>query len=90
MMLKDEMKECYINKLKNRLFGLLCEYEKGGSWEKFLDSIIIELMGYAEEDRTIYYYTLMYKLNSLRYLSYPYFRATIFDSMKLLDLNLKK
>ena len=39
------MDEGYANSLKNKLFGLLCEYEKGREWEKFLDSIIIELMG---------------------------------------------
>ena len=87
-MIKD-IKQGYNIKLKNRLFGLLCEYEKNGSWEKFLDSIIIELMGIPEEERTIHYYTIMYKINSLRYLSYPYFRSTIFDSMKLLDLSYK-
>ena len=37
--------EGYNNKLKNKLFGLLCEYEKGREWEKFLDSILIELLG---------------------------------------------
>ena len=35
--------EGYTNKLKNKLFGLLCEFEKNREWEKFLDSIIIEL-----------------------------------------------
>jgi hypothetical protein len=33
----------YKNKLKGRLYGLLCEREKDGEWEKFLDSLIIEL-----------------------------------------------
>ena len=33
----------YKNKLKGRLYGVLCEKEKNGDWEKFLDSIIIEL-----------------------------------------------
>ena len=37
----------YKNKLKGRLFGLLCEKEKDGEWEKFLDSIIIEVRGLA-------------------------------------------
>ena len=75
----------YNNKLKNKLFGLLCEFEKNREWEKFLDSIIIELMGVPEEDRTINYYILMYKLSSLRYLRYEYFRSTIFDCMTLVS-----
>lgn len=76
--------EAYNNKLKNKLFGLLCEFEKGREWEKFLDSILIELMGYPEEQKTINYYTLVHKLTSLRYLRYEYFRSTIFDCMGLL------
>ena len=73
------------NKLKNRLFGLLCEYEKGREWEKFLDSILIELISYPEEQKTINYYRLFTKVSSLRYLSYEYFRTTIFDCMSLLS-----
>ena len=41
-----DVKEAYNNKLKNKLFGLLCEFEKNREWERFLDSILIELMGY--------------------------------------------
>ena len=77
--------ERYNNKLKNKLFGLLCEYEKGREWEKFLDSILIELLGFEEERKTINYYILYYKLSSLRYLSYKYFRTTIFDCMGLIS-----
>ena len=47
------MKEAYDNKLKNKLFGLLCEFEKGREWEKFLDSILIELQGFDEDEKTI-------------------------------------
>lgn len=42
------MEEGYNNKLKNKLYGLLCEREKNREWEKFLDSILIELYGYPE------------------------------------------
>lgn len=77
--------EGYNNKLKNKLFGLLCEFEKNREWERFLDSIIIELMGIPEDERTINYYILMYKLSSLRYLRYEYFRSTIFDCMTLIS-----
>lgn len=77
--------EGYNNNLKNRLFGLLCEREKEGEWEKFLDSIIIELMSYPEDEKTINYYRLFTKVSSLRYLSYKYFRTTVFDCMSLLS-----
>lgn len=77
------IQEAYNNKLKNKMFGLLCEFEKGREWEKFLDSILIELLGYSDEKKTINYYILYYKLSSLRYLRYEYFRTTIFDCMNL-------
>lgn len=80
-----EVKEAYENKLKNKLFGLLCEFEKNRDWEKFLDSIIIELMGWDEANKTINYYVLFYKISSLRYLRYEYFRTTVFDCMSLLS-----
>lgn len=80
-----EVVEGYNNKLKNKLFGLLCEYEKDGDWESFLDSIIIELNDFSEENRTINYFILLNKINSLRYLRYEYFRKTIFDCMNLLS-----
>lgn len=80
-----QIKEAYNNKLKSKLFGLLCEREKGRDWEKFLDSILIELMGYSEEEKTINYYTLYYKLSTLKYLRYEYFRGVIFDCMDLIS-----
>ena len=81
------MDEGYANSLKNKLFGLLCEYEKDREWEKFLDSILIELYGFDVDERTIDYYTLVHKITSLRYLRYEYFRSTIFDCMSLLSKN---
>lgn len=75
----------YKSRLTNRLFGLLCEYEKEREWEKFLDTILVELMGFAEEDKTTPYYHLVHNLTSCRYLSYKYFRSTIFDCMNLVD-----
>ena len=50
--------EGYNNKLKNKLFGLLCEYEKGREWEKFLDSILIELLGFEEERKELMDYII--------------------------------
>ena len=78
------VREAYNNKFKNKLFGLLCEREKDREWEKFLDSILIEMMGFPQEQKTINYYILSHKLSSLRYLSYKFFRTTIFDCMNLL------
>lgn len=80
----NEFKEGYNNKLKNKLFGLLCEFEKSREWEKFLDSILTELLGVEETKRSINYYILYAKISSLRYLRYEYFRTTVFDCMSLL------
>ena len=79
----------YSDKLKSRLFGCLCEREAEGEWEANLDAILIELMGYPEELRTIHYYTVFYKLSACRYLSYKYFRKTIFDVMSILSKTLE-
>lgn len=87
----NDFEQGYCNRLKSRLYGLLCEYEKfqdGDSsreWEKFLDSFLTELLGYPEEQKTIYYYVLYYKISSLRFLSYRYFKSTIFDCISLVD-----
>ena len=71
----------YKNKLKGRLYGVLCEKEKNGEWEKFLDSIIIELVGLGP--KCINYWPLIGKLSALKILSYEYFRRTIFECMNL-------
>jgi len=71
----------YKNKLKGRLYGLLCEKEKNGEWEKFLDSILIEVQGLGAQ--SINWWPLIGKLNMLRYLSYEHFRKTIFECMNL-------
>ena len=81
----NDINEGYLNRLKNKLFGLLCEHEKKGEWLSFLDSIIIELQGIPEDQQTINYLSLVHKINSLRYLNYEYFRKTIFDCMNLLS-----
>lgn len=83
--MNSDVKKVYNNRLSSKLFGLLCEREKGREWEKFLDSILIEVMGRSEEDRDADYYILFYKLSTLRYLKYEYFRGTIFDCMDLIS-----
>lgn len=82
---KQTLQEAYQNKMKKKLYGLLREREKNGEWEKFLDTIIIELLGYKDEQKTIEYYTLLSKLSSCRYLSFKYYRKTIFECMNLFD-----
>jgi len=81
-MLYDEMFDGYKNKLKSRLYGVLCEKEKGGEWEKFLDSILIELEGLGPN--SINYWSIIGKLHSLRHLNYEYFRKTVFECMNLI------
>ena len=80
----DEVTSAYKNKLKNKFFALLCEREKEGEWESFLNNLYIEIFGCKKFLKTINYLELQAKMSSLRYLSYPYFRSTIFDCMSLL------
>ena len=68
--------------MKGRLYGVLCEREKNGEWEKFLDSILIELRGLGPT--SINYWSLIGKLSALRQLNYDYFRKTIFECMNLI------
>ena len=77
------MIEGYYNKLQGRLYGLLCEREKGGAWEKFLETILLELYGLEKIDKTINYWPLIGKLSELKYLDYQYFRETIFECINL-------
>lgn len=79
------VKQAYKDKMKNRLYGLLCEREKEGDWVKFLDTILIELLGYSDNVKTIDYYILVSKLSACRYLTYKYYRKTIFECMELFD-----
>ena len=71
--------------LKNRLYGLLCEKEKDGSWEDFLDNILIDLNNFENEKKSYEYYMLVSKLSSCKYLSYKYYRKTIFECINLVD-----
>lgn len=77
--------EAYLNQFRNKLFGLLCEFEKQGEWEKFLDNLLIELGGFDNSHKTINYYQLSHKMNQLRYVRYEYFRSLIFECMGLLS-----
>lgn len=80
-----EVKDGYLNKFRNKLYGLLCEREKNGEWEKYLDNLLIELNGFPDKDKTINYLILYYKLSSCKYLEYKYFRNTIFECMNLIS-----
>ena len=71
----------YKNNLKGRLYGVLCEREKDGEWEKFLNGIIIEL--YGLKGNSINWWKLIAKVNMLKLLSYEYFRGVIFECMNL-------
>ena len=51
--IKETYHEAYKDKMKKKLYGLLREREKDGEWEKFLDTILIELLGYKDEQKTI-------------------------------------
>ena len=71
--------------LKNKLFGLLCEREEDGSWENFLDNILMELIDFGGETESYNHYVLIAKLTACRYLSYKYYRKTIFECMEIID-----
>lgn len=80
-----DLNEEYKKRLRNKLYGVLCEREKNREWKKFLDSIIIELMGIDESCKGVWFYVLLYKLNSCRFLEYEYFRSTILECMGIFE-----
>ena len=73
----------YKNKLKGRLYGLLREREKDGEWEKFAESLKIEIDGLGAN--SINWWPLRSKIGMLKFLSYEYFRKTIFECMNLVS-----
>lgn len=77
----DERKD----KLKNKIYGLLCEREKGGNWEEFLNNILIELGNYENKELNIFYYVLYSKLSLSKYLSLKYFKKIIFECINLVE-----
>lgn len=81
--LRIEAVEGYKNQLKNKLYGLLCEREKQGEWEAFLNTILIELM--PDDNASINQITLFAKLSKLKFLEYKWFRKTIFDCINLIS-----
>lgn len=81
-----EVHKAYLNKLKGKLYGLLCEREKNRDWEKFLDNIMIELLEFPREYRTINYEILVCKMSACKYLRFQYFRSVIMECMNLIGV----
>lgn len=77
------MDKNYKDRIKKNCYGLLKERENGGEWEKFLDTILIELIGTKIETNN--YNAVLSKLTACRYLSYKYYRKTILDCINLID-----
>jgi uncharacterized protein YgfB (UPF0149 family) len=75
----------YKEKLKGRIYGVLCEKEKNGDWEKFLNSILIEVQAYAKELDSINYWALFGKLTALKFLNERSFRSTVFECMNIIS-----
>lgn len=73
----------YKKKLVDRLYGLLCEREKNGEWEKYLESIQIELRGFSGD--SINYWRLLGNIGCLKLLSFAAFRRTIFECIHIVQ-----
>ena len=73
----------YSNYLVGKYFGILNDREKKKNYDKLLDSIIEDLIGAVENFDCINLNKLYYKTLSLKYLSYPYFRETIMECIRL-------
>ena len=76
--------EGYKKKLVDNFYALLCARENKENWERFLDSILLELAGQEPYINSINYWKIRAKAGTLKYLSFFYFRATIFECISLL------
>lgn len=78
--------EGYKNYIKGKYFGILRDCEKKKDYSNLLDSLMVDLIGAAEEYDSIQLVNLYQKTASLKYLNYKYFRETIMDCMHLVDV----
>ena len=76
----------YVNYLKGKYFGILNDYEKNKDFDKLLESLLIDLIGAKEQYDSIHLNNLCAKTASLKYLKYKYFRNTIMECMKLVEV----
>ena len=77
----------YLNLLINKIYKLLPLKEEGLDWEKYLESILIELSGLSRiTGPTPTLLCLLSKLESLYELdSFALYRKTIFECLNLVD-----
>ena len=76
----------YVNYLKGKYFGILNDYEKNKDFDKLLESLLIDLIAAKEQYDSIQLNNLFAKTASLKYLKYKYFRNTIMECMKLVEV----
>ena len=76
--------DAYLSRIQRNLYGLLCEYEKDGEWESFLDTILVRLNAVSDRLQSIKFLELMTGLNQLRFYRHKYFKRGIFDSISLM------
>ena len=82
--LKDSVcREGYSNYLVGKYFGILKDREKNKSYDKLLDSLVLDLIGMVHEYDCVNLHKLFYKTLSLKYLTYPLFRENIMECIKL-------
>lgn len=85
-MRNSQCMEGYREYLKGKYFGILNDYEKNKDFDKLLDSLLRDLIGAQEQYDSIHLVNLFAKTASLRYLKYKYFRSTIMECMKLVEV----
>lgn len=85
-MKKSQCNQGYANYLKGKLYGILQDCEKGKNYDGLLESLQSDLIGALEEYDSIQMVNLFHKISSLKFLKYKYFRKTVMDCMKLIDI----
>jgi len=77
----------YFERLKNQIFKLLPLREEGKKWEKFLETLLIELGGLDSIFRNqVNFIVVIGKLEGLLSLNdFKIYRKTIFEIINLID-----
>lgn len=86
-----EVYKKHAEKLKNKLYKILCDKEEGKPWESQRNSFLIIIYGTTKE-LSVDVMELVAKLGALHILNDEYFKKTIFESMNLIDkiFNIKR
>jgi hypothetical protein len=87
----DEFYKKYGERLKNKLYKILCDKEEGKEWKSQRNAFLILLYG-TTKGLSVDVMEVVGKIGALDILDESHFKKTIFESMNLIDkiFNIKR